>query len=331
MRYLGSGSWISYSRYRARANRTRRRRFGRQRSLTSGTFPARKVFDLIKSSHTMIESNHIETILAAASPSTNPDPDDLRSGPRRQARLLELVRSRVFVDAQQLKDELGVSIATIRRDLTELESRNLLRRTHGGAAGVTQVTHDNETPIREVTNLEEKKRIALEAASIISEGDAVLIDSGTTSLEVAKLLAGNPSLTFVTNGQDVLASLVAGGARAIHVIGGEYFAINHSFSGAMAAAMVRSFNVDKAILSVAAVDLVRGLICTSHPQIACAQLAMIEIAQMVIVVADHSKLARTALSVIAPLERIDCIVTGSEARAAVDGIAERLKKKFLFV
>ncbi|MBK6335543.1 MAG: DeoR/GlpR transcriptional regulator [Betaproteobacteria bacterium] len=58
-----------------------------------------------------------------------------------------------------LKDELGVSIATIRRDLTELEGRKLLRRTHGGAVSVTQVTHDNDTTIRETTNLEEKQRI----------------------------------------------------------------------------------------------------------------------------------------------------------------------------
>ncbi len=237
-------------------------------------------------------------------------PDDLRSAPRRQARLLELVRSRLFVDARRLGDELGVSIATIRRDLTELEHRKLLRRTHGGAVGVTQVTHDNDTAIRETTNLDEKRRIAATAAAMVCEGDAVMIDSGTTSLQVAKLLAGNPSLTFVTNGQDVLATLIAGGARAIHVIGGEYVPINHSFSGAMAAAMVRSFNVDKAILSVAAVDVGRGLVCTSQPQIACAQQAMIEIAQMVVVVADHSKLQRTALAVIAPLARIDHIVTG---------------------
>lgn len=257
-------------------------------------------------------------------------PGDLRSAPRRQARLLELLRSRLFVDARRLGDELGVSIATIRRDLTELENRKLLRRTHGGAIGVTQVTHDNETAVREATNLEEKRRIAAAAAALVCEGDAVMIDSGTTSLQVAKLLAGNPSLTFVTNGQDVLATLIAGGARSIHVIGGEYVPINHSFSGAMAAAMVRSFNVDKAILSVAAVDVERGLICTSQPQIACAQQAMIEIAQVVVVVADHSKLERTALAVIAPLARVDHIVTGSEARAAVAGIPEKLRKKFVF-
>ena len=268
--------------------------------------------------------------MAARLPSTRRDLDDLRSAPRRQARLLEFVRSRLFVDAQSLKDELGVSIATIRRDLTELEGRKLLRRTHGGAVSVTQVTHDNDTTIRETTNLEEKQRIAAAAAAMVAEGDAVMIDSGTTSLQVAKLLAGNPSLTFVTNGQDVLATLIAGGARAVHVIGGEYVPINRSFSGAMAAATVRSFNVDKSILSVAAVDVGRRLICTSHPQIACAQQAMIEIAQMVIVVADHSKLERTALAVIAPLERIDYIVTGSTARTAVAAIPEKVRKKFVF-
>jgi len=265
-----------------------------------------------------------------AAPSLRKDSDKLRPASRRQALLLEFVQSRLFVDAQVLSDELGVSIATIRRDLTELENQNLLRRTHGGAVSVTQVTHDDETAIREATNPEEKRRIAAATADMISEGDAVVIDSGTTSLQVAKLLAGNPSLTFVTNGMDVLATLVAGGARAIHVIGGEYVAINHSFSGVMAAAMVRSFNVDKAILSVAAVDVGRALICTSRPQIACTQQAMIEIAQTVLVVADHSKLERTALSVIAPLERIDHIVTGIEARAAVAAVPEKLKKKFVF-
>lgn len=268
--------------------------------------------------------------MAVALPFARRDQDDLRSAPRRQAHLLELVRSRLFVDARLLKDELGVSIATIRRDLTELEDRKLLRRTHGGAVNVTQVTHDTDTTVRETTNLDEKLRIAVAAAAMVAAGDAVLIDSGTTSLQVAKLLAGNPSLTFVTNGQDVLATLIAGGARAIHVIGGEYVPVNHSFSGAMAAAMVRSFNVDKAILSVAAVDVRRGLICTTHPQIACAQQAMIEIAQVVIVVTDHSKLERSALSVIAPLERIDYIVTGTTTRTAVAAIPQKLKKKFVF-
>ena len=268
--------------------------------------------------------------MAAALPLADLALDDLRSTPRRQARLLECVRSRLFVDVQGLKDELGVSIATIRRDLTELESRKLLRRTHGGAVNITQVTHDNEPAVRETSNTEEKMRIAAAAAALVADGDAVMIDSGTTSLQVAKRLASNLTLTFVTNGTAVLATLIAGGAQAIHFIGGEYVPINQSFGGTMAVAMIRSFNVDKAILSVAAVDVDRRVICTSHPQIACAQQAMIEIAQMVIVVADHSKFGRTALTVIAPVAHLDYIITDVAARSAVAAIPEKLKKKFVF-
>ncbi len=268
--------------------------------------------------------------MVAALPLTDLDLDELRSTPRRHARLLECVRSRGFVDVQGLRDELGVSIATIRRDLTELESQKLLRRTHGGAVSMTQVTHDNEPAVREASNSEEKLRIAAAAAAMVADGDAVMIDSGTTSLQVAKRLAANLTLTFVTNGSAVLATLIAGGARSIHFIGGEYMAINQSFGGSMAVAMIRSFNVDKAFLSVAAVDVDRKVICTSHPQIACAQQAMIEIAQMVIVVADHSKFGRTALTVIAPVARIDYLVSGGATRPVVAALPEKLKKKFVF-
>ena len=126
--------------------------------------------------------------MAAALPVERKDQEDLRSAPRRQARLLECVRSRLFVDVQGLKDELGVSIATIRRDLTDLEGRRLLRRTHGGAVNINQVTHDNAPPF-ERAQFDGKTRIAEAAAAMVVEGDAVMIDSGTTSLEVAKRLA----------------------------------------------------------------------------------------------------------------------------------------------
>jgi len=250
--------------------------------------------------------------------------------PQRQARLLEHLRSELFVDVQVLKDKLGVSIATIRRDLTELEGRGLLKRTHGGAVVINQVLRDNIAAVREVTYALEKKRIAEAAAAMIVEGDAVLIDSGTTSLQVARRLATNPSLTFVTNGIDTVSALVEAGARNVHMIGGQYIDINRSFSGAMAAEIVRQFNVDKAILSVSSIDLRRGLICTSGPEVGCVQQAMIEIAQTVIVVADHSKFQRTALSAIAPLDQVDYIVTNSEAREQLPTQPDKIRKKFVF-
>lgn len=253
-----------------------------------------------------------------------------RSAPQRQARLLEFLRSNLFTDVQLLREHLGVSIATIRRDLNELERRGLLKRTHGGATVINQVTRDAGAAVRELSNAPEKQRIAKAAAELVVEGDAVIIDSGTTSLAVARELAGKPSLTFVTNGTDVLAALVAGGARNIHSIGGEYVDINHSFGGALACEMVRRFNVDKAILSVSSVDLKRLLLCTLTPQVGSVQQAMIEIAQTVIVVADNSKFERTALSVIAPISDVDYIVTDTGTVPAVECLPGTIKQKFIF-
>jgi DeoR/GlpR family transcriptional regulator of sugar metabolism len=251
--------------------------------------------------------------------------------PERHARLLGLLRTEGFADIQFLKDALGVSIATIRRDLSELEGRGLLRRTHGGALVANQVTRDSAVAVREMAHAAEKSRIADAAAKMVADGDAVMIDGGTTSLLVARRLAANPSLTFVTNGIDVLSALTKVRVAGFHFVGGEYVEVNHSFGGAMAAEQVRRFNVDKAILSVSSVDHRRGQICTAAPQSACVQQAMIESAQMTIVVADHSKFNRTALSVIAPLDRIDYVVTDLASRPAIAGMHRRLRDKFVLV
>lgn len=251
--------------------------------------------------------------------------------PERHARLLGLLRSEIFADIRALKDALGVSIATIRRDLSELESRGLLKRTHGGALVTNQVTRDNAVSVREVVNAEQKGRIADAAAKMVVDGDAVMIDGGTTSLLVARRLAANSSLTFVTNCIDVLSTLTAAKASKLHFIGGEYLDINHSFGGPLAAEQVRRFNVDKVFLSVSSVDHRRGLICTASPQAACVQQAMIDVAQMTVVVADHSKFNRTALAVIAPLDRVDYVVTDSASRRELPGLSGKLKEKFVFV
>ena len=253
------------------------------------------------------------------------------SAPQRQARLLEHLRTELFVDVQLLTEALGVSIATIRRDLTELEGRGLLERTHGGAVVINQVTRDSIAPVRQVTHVAEKAQIGKAAAAIVVEGDAVRVSTAARHrCRLLCRLAGNGSLTFVTNGCDVITALVAGGARTVHVVGGRYVDINRSFSGTMAAETVRQFNVDKAFLSVSSIDLRRGAICTLSPEIGCVQKAMIEIAQTVIVVADHSKFGRTALSAIAPLERIDYIVTNAETRTQLPRLPEKIKRKFVF-
>ena len=112
------------------------------------------------------------------------------SAPQRQARLLEHLRTELFVDVQLLTEALGVSIATIRRDLTELEGRGLLNGLTAAPWSSTEVTRDSIAPVRQVTHVAEKARIGKAAAAIVVEGDAVSLDSGTTSLQVAMQSAG---------------------------------------------------------------------------------------------------------------------------------------------
>ncbi len=241
------------------------------------------------------------------------------SGPQRQARLLDHVRIHHFADVQALTDLFGVSVATIRRDLSELETQGLLRRTHGGALFLDQVTRDQANRDRTIANVEAKKRIARAAAELVVDGDTVIIDAGTTSLEVARVLGARKGLTFITNGLDASLELAAASAdNRLFVIGGEYQDVNHSFAGPLAADAMRKFNADKAFLSVSAVDLDRGTIGLSDPKFACVQQAMIEAAKSAIVVADASKFGRTSLSVVARLEALDCIVTDDDAPAEAD-------------
>ena len=248
----------------------------------------------------------------------------------RQARLLERLQSESYVDTHALRSYLGVSEATVRRDLVDLEARGLVRRTHGGALPAVQVTTDYPNAERLVKNTAEKARIGKVAAGLVQAGDVVFLDAGTTTLEVARQLADRTGLTFITNGTDIAACLSSGGAERLFVIGGEYSEANHSLIGPIAIDAISRFNVDKLFLSVSAVDLHRAQIGISSPTMAATQRAMIEIAQDVILVADHTKFARNALSVIASLDDIHTVVTNRASEDLVAPLPGALQRKFIF-
>lgn len=249
----------------------------------------------------------------------------------RQSRLMERLEACSYAQTLDLSAYLGVSEATVRRDLVDLEARGLIRRTHGGAMPLAQITRDFTNTERLSRNAADKARIGKAAADLVADGDAVFLDAGTTVLQVAGQLARRRGLTFVTNGTDIAACLSGAGAERLFVTGGEYHDFNHSLTGALAVETIRRFNVDKLFLSVSAVDLGRGQIAISNPALAEAQRAMIEIAQEVIVVADHSKFTRGALSVIAPLSAVDRIVTDTACRDCLGTIPDALARKFIFV
>lgn len=249
---------------------------------------------------------------------------------RRHARLLEHLQECSYVENQDLQAFLGVSEATIRRDLVNLEARGLIRRTHGGALPAGQVNQEYSNAERMTQKLPEKKRIGKAASEIAQNGDVVFIDAGTTTLQLARQLSQRTGLTFVTNGVDIAACLSTAGVDSLYVIGGEFCEMNHSMVGPIATETIGRFNVDKLFLSVSAVDLGRLQINVATPTVAAAQRAMIEIAQKVIVLADHSKFTKSAMSVIASLDEVDLIVTDTGTEELAAGIPEALQNKFIF-
>lgn len=247
----------------------------------------------------------------------------------RQAKIVELLREEAFIAINTLTERFNISLATARRDLGELETAGLLRRTHGGAVSVNQVAQDASHATRSVSRQSEKAAIAAVAAGMIVQGDAVILDAGTTAFEVAKRLSGRADLTLISNGIDIVSELVRGNARNVFSIGGEYAEANRSFRGPLAEQFIRQFNVDKLILNATSIDLDRGLICTASPVNASIQRTMIEVASRVIVVADSSKFTKSSLSVTAKIEDIGVIVTYVGARNIIDGAPEKLRRKFV--
>ena len=253
----------------------------------------------------------------------------LNTAEDRKEKIVDLLRGELFLDIGTLAKRFQISIATARRDLVELEEAGLLRRTHGGAVSVSQVSHDPTNAARAIANKAQKRAIAEAAAGMIADGDVVLLDAGTTALEVAKLLVGRKGLTFITNGADIIAELIRHDTPNVYAVGGEFAEINRSFRGPLAEHFIRQFSVDKLILNAASIDLGRGLIFTGSPVNASIQKAMIEVSSRTIVVADHSKFTKSSFSVTSRIEEVGTIVTDIGAKAIIDSGPEKLRKKFV--
>lgn len=247
----------------------------------------------------------------------------------RKARIVSLLRDQPFVDIRGLTARLQVSIATVRRDLAELEEAGLIRRTHGGAIGTTQAGQDTTHAARSVSRQNEKAAIAATAAAMIVDGDAVILDAGTTALEVARRLAGRKNLTAISNGMDIVNEMIRNEGQKVFSVGGQYSESNRSFRGPLAEQFVRQFNADKLILNATSIDLERGLICTASPENAAVQKAMMEVSSRIIVVADHTKLTKSSLSVTAKIEDVAVIVTDVGARSMIETAPEKLRRKFV--
>jgi DeoR family transcriptional regulator of aga operon len=228
----------------------------------------------------------------------------------RLGRILELLARDGTVTVTELATELGVSDATVRRDLQALGEQRLLERAHGGA-----VAHGtaHELPVRYRTGRsDEKRRIARAAAELVRDGVAIGLTGGTTTTEVARMLVARQGLTVVTNALNIAVELAVRPDLKLIVTGGVARSASYELVGSLAEATLRGLYVDVAFVGVDGVDAERGL-TTQNEVEAATNRALMDRAKRTVVVADASKLGRVAFAEIAGIERADQLITNAGA------------------
>ncbi len=221
----------------------------------------------------------------------------------RRGKILYVVENNGFVSIKELREQLDTSVSTIRRDLEYLERIGQIRRTRGGAAyvGESLTTFDE----RRSQAVEQKRGIAKAAAGLIQPGEAVLLDGGTTTLEVARELIGK-TLQVVTNSLPIVNLLVNQPHIELVVIGGYIYPKTGVALGQLAIAALQDINVRRLVMSVGGITE-KGLF-NSNALLVETERQMIQAADEVMVVTDSGKLGHSALAHLCPLDLVDRMV-----------------------
>lgn len=245
--------------------------------------------------------------------------------------LLELLTEHGYVDVEDAAVTLKVSSATIRRDLDRLAQQQLVTRTRGGAVS-NSTAYDLPLRYNAERNVPQKVRIAVAASEKITRGEVVAITGGTTTTEVARAIAtrsddgdartGAP-FTIVTNALNIANELTVRPHLQLILLGGVVRSQSYELTGRLAKLLLDEIAIDTAILGGNGLNIANGLTCHSEAEAAIAAEIAARAAR-VIVAADSSKLDTHALARVCSIDRIDTIITDSDAPAQfVTNLRER--------
>ena len=230
----------------------------------------------------------------------------------RRQKLADIVRQKGFVPLPDLVDQMGVSESTVRRDLDFLHDAGVLRRTHGGAiataGGVGLSAFDERTQQEAI----EKRLIGRHMASLIQDGETVLLDGGTTTLEVARHLVGR-SLQVVTNSLPIAQLFASGRDVDLVIIGGYVYPKTGVALGMLAQEAIRNLHVHRTVLSAS--GLTRRGLFNENLLLVETERAMMACSDEVNVVADHTKFGRTALTFLADWTAVNRVIVDSGVTA----------------
>ncbi len=232
----------------------------------------------------------------------------------RQSLILKAVMQRGSCAIGELAEELTVSKETIRRDVKPLASQGLVVKVHG-AIMVPERLREPPFERRMRDNMEEKLRIAAHCARMIEDGDSLMLDTGSTTCYVARALRERSNLTVVTNSAEIARTLATRNGNRVYMAGGELRGDDGAALGAAAVAFVQQFAVRYAVLSIGAIDRSTGLM-DAHLAEAEFSRTVMDRAEHVVVVADHTKFGRKGFVRVCGLDRIDTLITDAPPPAA---------------
>lgn len=230
----------------------------------------------------------------------------------RQEQILTRLKKQGRLSVAEIVELFSISEATARRDLETLASEGKLQRVHGGALALHQAPPEPPILQRESWQKDEKQRIGQAAASLIQDGETIFLGSGTTVLEVARNLTTRKNLTVITNSLPVMNMFSGLHGIAVVALGGFLRKSELSFIGHITEQSIRDLRADKVIIGIHAISLEHGL-TNDYLEETMTDRAILEMGRKVLLVADHTKFGMVSMSFVSESEKVDTIVTDTQA------------------
>jgi DeoR family transcriptional regulator of aga operon len=232
----------------------------------------------------------------------------MRNTSQRRATILHALTENGTVQVSDLVEQLGVSAVTIRTDLSALESQGLATRSHGGATINRMPPPEQNIRQKDGINHEQKESIGALAAGLVQAGDNIIIDSGSTTISLARHLRAASDITVMTNGLNIAWELADAPGVDLILTGGLLRKQSLSIQGSQAESCLQAYSFDKLFLGVDGFDLQFG-VTTHHEAEASLNRKMVERAKKIIVLTDASKFGRVSLHRIAQLDKVHTVIT----------------------
>ncbi len=229
---------------------------------------------------------------------------------QRRIKILELIREDGHAKVQQLSKIFGVTEVTIRQDLEMLDQLGYIQREHGGAFLKDVGSFAKTGKLFNQTRMDEKREIARKAVAFIHENDIIILDSGSTTTEIAKLLLNYKNLTVITNALNIALILGENPGINLVVTGGEFKAPTLSLTGQMSADIIKTLHANKLFLATAGISADLQLTYPSLSDLVVKQ-SMIESSDQVFLVADSSKIGVSAFASLGTVTLANFFITDS--------------------